>query len=214
MKKLLLVLFLLITIPVHAETAEIIPVMSGQNGYYPTGIGCYQSNCTNYFLQFQLPADPLNSAILEFQTQLGYGTYVTVSCNNETYITGKWIGCPLSSVDCQTYTEVVHNTINIDTQKLSSCNGVINIYSTYANSTNIVPWAGGNNFRLAIDYTPTGPAFVPDQNIVGGYSGLMGSLVSTYMRIIPIGIAIVGALVITLFGIRKLIKFVRNNMHG
>jgi hypothetical protein len=60
-----------------------------------------------------------------------------------------------------------------------------------------------------IERPVTTPKYVMSASTSASVTGLLGSLVSVVLRIIPIAIAIVGGLVVTLFGLRKLIYFVR-----
>lgn len=59
-----------------------------------------------------------------------------------------------------------------------------------------------------------GPVYTPDSTVMGAGQGLMGSLVATFLGIIPVGVGITGGLMATLFGVGKLIGWVRGNMHG
>ena len=58
------------------------------------------------------------------------------------------------------------------------------------------------------------PAYTMDTTVQASATDLLSSLVSTVLTIIPVAIAIVGGLVVTLFGLRWLIGFARSNMHG
>jgi len=58
------------------------------------------------------------------------------------------------------------------------------------------------------------PAYTMDSGVQVAATGLLESLVAQIFTIIPIAIGIVGTVVVTLFGLRWLIGFVRGNMHG
>jgi hypothetical protein len=58
------------------------------------------------------------------------------------------------------------------------------------------------------------PAYTMDSTVQTAATDLLGSLVATVFTIIPAAIAIVGGLVVTLFGLRWLIGFARSQMHG
>lgn len=65
------------------------------------------------------------------------------------------------------------------------------------------------------DPQPTaGPVYTPDTTVMGAGQGLMGSLVATFLGIIPVGVGITGGLMATLFGVGKLVGWVRGNLHG
>jgi hypothetical protein len=57
-------------------------------------------------------------------------------------------------------------------------------------------------------------AYTMDSGVQVAATGLLESLVQQIFTIIPIAIGIVGTVVVTLFGLRWLIGFVRGNMHG
>ena len=56
--------------------------------------------------------------------------------------------------------------------------------------------------------------YTMDGQVLGAGTGLLESLIASVLTIIPLAIAIVGGLVVTLFGLRWLIRFARSNMHG
>jgi hypothetical protein len=58
------------------------------------------------------------------------------------------------------------------------------------------------------------PAYVMDTAVQSSVTDLLSSLVQTVFTIIPVAIGIVGTLVVTLFGIRWLVGWVRGHMHG
>lgn len=58
------------------------------------------------------------------------------------------------------------------------------------------------------------PAYTMDATVKTSVTDLLSSLISTYFGIIPVALALVGGLMVTLFGIGKLIGWVRGNMHG
>jgi undecaprenyl pyrophosphate phosphatase UppP len=58
------------------------------------------------------------------------------------------------------------------------------------------------------------PAYVMDTTVTSSVTDLLSSMVQTIFTIIPVAIGLVGALVVTLFGIRWLIGFARGHMHG
>jgi hypothetical protein len=58
------------------------------------------------------------------------------------------------------------------------------------------------------------PAYTMDSTVQTSVTDLLESLVATVFSVLPIAIGIVGALVVTLFGVRWLIGFARSNMHG
>jgi hypothetical protein len=60
----------------------------------------------------------------------------------------------------------------------------------------------------------TSPAYTMDTTVTTSVTDLLSSMVSTIFSVIPQAITIVGALVVTLFGIRWLIGFARGHMHG
>jgi hypothetical protein len=69
-------------------------------------------------------------------------------------------------------------------------------------------------FGLATKAMAQTPAYTMDATVQGAATDLLGSLVQTVFTIIPVAIAIVGGLVVTLFGLRWLIGFARGQMHG
>jgi len=58
------------------------------------------------------------------------------------------------------------------------------------------------------------PAYEMNAEVQGAATDLLTSLTSQIFTIIPVAIGIVGGVVVTLFGLRWLIGFVRSNMHG
>lgn len=58
------------------------------------------------------------------------------------------------------------------------------------------------------------PAYTMNTTVQTSVTDLLESMVSTIFSVIPAAIAIVGTLVVTLFGIRWLIGFARGHMHG
>jgi hypothetical protein len=77
-------------------------------------------------------------------------------------------------------------------------------------------WLGDNTCCTGSDYGvityPTGPpnlgpAFTMESNVASATAGFLGSLVAVILNIIPVAIAIVGGLVVTLFGLRYLFRF-------
>jgi hypothetical protein len=77
---------------------------------------------------------------------------------------------------------------------------------------------GFRSFSLSYPATPT-PTHAPVQyamntNVATATGGLIGSLVSTMIGMIPIAIGIVGAMVVTLFGLKWLIGFARSFIGG
>jgi hypothetical protein len=56
--------------------------------------------------------------------------------------------------------------------------------------------------------------YTMDSGVQVAATDLLQSLVAQIFTIIPIAIGIVGTVVVTLFGLRWLIGFVRGNMHG
>lgn len=56
--------------------------------------------------------------------------------------------------------------------------------------------------------------FVMDATVQASATNLLESLVAQVFTIIPVAIAIVGGLVVTLYGLRWLIGFARSQMHG
>ena len=58
------------------------------------------------------------------------------------------------------------------------------------------------------------PAYEMDAGVQSAATGLLTSLTSQIFTIIPVAIGLVGGVVVTLFGLRWLIGFVRSNMHG
>jgi hypothetical protein len=67
--------------------------------------------------------------------------------------------------------------------------------------------------NITYDDAPTG-IYTPDNTVMQAGAGLMGSMVQGYLGIIPVGVGITGGLMATLFGIGKLIGWVRGSMHG
>lgn len=63
-------------------------------------------------------------------------------------------------------------------------------------------------------FTPQVVAYTMDSGIQSSASSLLGSLVSQLFSVIVIGVGIVGGVMVTLFGLRWLIRFVRGNLHG
>jgi hypothetical protein len=83
-------------------------------------------------------------------------------------------------------------------------------------------WAGGNA-GLVCDYTtitfteyvaPAAAKYTPNASATSAVTGLLTSMVATVFTVIPVAIGLVGALVVTLFGIRWLVAFARSHMHG
>lgn len=64
----------------------------------------------------------------------------------------------------------------------------------------------------AFAQTPT--PFVMDTTVNASATNLLQSLVNTVLTQIPAAIAIVGGLMVTLFGLNWLIGFARAHMHG
>jgi len=58
------------------------------------------------------------------------------------------------------------------------------------------------------------PAYEMDAGVQSAATDLLTSLTSQIFTIIPVAIGLVGGVVVTLFGLRWLIGFVRSNMHG
>jgi len=58
------------------------------------------------------------------------------------------------------------------------------------------------------------PAYEMNAEVQGAATDLLTSLTSQIFTIIPVAIGLVGGVVVTLFGLRWLIGFVRSNMHG
>ena len=58
------------------------------------------------------------------------------------------------------------------------------------------------------------PAYQMNAGVQGAATDLLTSLTAQIFTIIPVAIGIVGGVVVTLFGLRWLIGFVRSNMHG
>ena len=58
------------------------------------------------------------------------------------------------------------------------------------------------------------PAYTMNAAVQSSATDLLTSLTSQIFTIIPVAIGIVGSVVVTLFGLRWLIGFVRGNMHG
>jgi hypothetical protein len=76
--------------------------------------------------------------------------------------------------------------------------------------------ASGGFYVLAMP-TPTqvpGATYTANSTVMSAGTSLMGSMVSGYFGIIPVAIGIVAGLMVTLFLVRKLIGWVRGNMHG
>lgn len=79
--------------------------------------------------------------------------------------------------------------------------------ATYAGAVTLFLGSVGHAFAQT-------PAYTMDDTVKTSVTDLLGSLVTTYFGIIPVALAIVGGLMVTLFGIGKLIGWVRGNMHG
>lgn len=58
------------------------------------------------------------------------------------------------------------------------------------------------------------PAYTMNPAVQTAATDLLTSLTSQIFTIIPVAIGLVGGVVVTLFGLRWLIGFVRSNMHG
>lgn len=58
------------------------------------------------------------------------------------------------------------------------------------------------------------PAYTMNSGVQTAATELLTSLTSQIYTIIPVAIGLVGGVVVTLFGLRWLIGFVRGNMHG
>jgi|WetSurSiteA1Bulk_404760.scaffolds.fasta_scaffold24165_5 hypothetical protein len=58
------------------------------------------------------------------------------------------------------------------------------------------------------------PAYTMDSGVQTAATDLLTSLTAQIFSIIPVAIGLVGGVVVTLFGLRWLIGFVRSNMHG
>jgi len=58
------------------------------------------------------------------------------------------------------------------------------------------------------------PAYTMNADVQTAATGLLTSLTAQIYSIIPVAIGLVGGVVVTLFGLRWLIGFVRSNMHG
>jgi hypothetical protein len=58
------------------------------------------------------------------------------------------------------------------------------------------------------------PAYTMNTTVTSSVTDLLSSMVSTIFSILPTAIGIVGALTVTLFGIKWLVGFARGNMHG
>ena len=110
----------------------------------------------------------------------------------------------------------------------TTCAGVIPI--SLADVPVPLKWGDGYVVGLFIGNTATGeqvytgstgevftldPApYKMSGNIQASASGLLGSMVGQLFRVIIIGVGIVGGVIVTLFGLRWLIRFVRGNLHG
>jgi hypothetical protein len=69
-------------------------------------------------------------------------------------------------------------------------------------------------FGAAVAAHAQTPAYTMNTAVQTSVTDLLSSLISTYFGIIPVALALVGGLMVTLFGIGKLIGWVRGNMHG
>lgn len=69
-------------------------------------------------------------------------------------------------------------------------------------------------FSLAPKAFAQTPVYTMDATVQGAATDLLESLVATVFTIIPIAIAIVGGLMVTLYGLRWLVGFARGQMHG
>jgi hypothetical protein len=72
-------------------------------------------------------------------------------------------------------------------------------------------------YWIILPPTPTPPhsaTYTANGSVMGSATALGQSLVSGYMGIIPTALLIVGGLIVTLFLVRKLIGWVRKNIHG
>ena len=58
------------------------------------------------------------------------------------------------------------------------------------------------------------PVYEMNAGVQTAATDLLTSLTSQIFTIIPVAIGLVGGVVVTLFGLRWLIGFVRSNMHG
>jgi uncharacterized membrane protein len=67
---------------------------------------------------------------------------------------------------------------------------------------------------LAVPAFAQTPAYQMNSGVQTAATDLLTSLTSQIFTIIPVAIGIVGGVVVTLFGLRWLIGFVRSNMHG
>lgn len=56
--------------------------------------------------------------------------------------------------------------------------------------------------------------YTGNTQVTGAVAGLLNSMVSGWLGIIPVGIGITGGLMATLFGVGKLIAWVRGGLHG
>ena len=56
--------------------------------------------------------------------------------------------------------------------------------------------------------------YAMNSGIQASATGLLDSMVGQLFRVIIIGVGIVGGVIVTLFGLRWLIRFVRGNLHG
>jgi hypothetical protein len=67
-------------------------------------------------------------------------------------------------------------------------------------------------FQIIPPPVTPGPVYTANATVISSTSGLLGSMVSGYLGIIPVALSIIGGLMVTLFLVGKLIEWVRSNM--
>lgn len=100
---------------------------------------------------------------------------------------------------------VTYHAYNLGTEQ----NAYIRFWDENGNSNNSCSYT-----YPVLNSVSTLTAYSPDTTVMQAGTGLLGSLVSGYLGIIPVGLGITGGLMATLFGVSKLFGWVRGNLHG
>jgi len=102
-------------------------------------------------------------------------------------------------------------TLNYGVPITQGHGGAIGFY--FYNGTEGV-YTGSTDWTWALPTPTATPHYQMSTTVKESASGLLGSMTAQLFRVIIIGIGIVAGVIVTLFGLRWLIKFVRRNLHG